>query len=80
MTGADAWLRKMFIYGRSSRYYRAAPAARALARAERRSLFRATVGSLRCGVADRARLFALLSAGVILHQLGRWGAGPIERA
>ena len=25
MTGATAWLRKMFIYGRSSRYYRAAP-------------------------------------------------------
>ena len=80
MTGAGAWLRKMFIYGQSSRYYRAAPAARALTGAERLRLFRATVGGMRGGIADRARLFALLSAGVALHRLGRWSASPIQHA
>jgi glycosyltransferase involved in cell wall biosynthesis len=77
MTDARAWLRKMFIYGRSSRYYRVAPAARTLSGAERLDLFRRTVRDQRCVLADRARLFALLAAGLALHLLGRWsGAEP----
>ena len=80
MTGAPAWLRKMFVYGRSSRYYRATAAARTLTRAERLELFRRTVRAQRCSAADRARLFLLLAAGVALHMLGRWSAGQPRRA
>jgi hypothetical protein len=79
MTDARAWLRKMFIYGRSSRYYRVAPAARTLSGAERLDLFRRTVRDQRCVLADRARLFALLAAGVALHLLGRWSAAEPRR-
>jgi hypothetical protein len=42
MTGPATWLRKMFIYGRSSRYYRAGTATRTLTRGERLALFRST--------------------------------------
>jgi glycosyltransferase involved in cell wall biosynthesis len=80
MTDARVWLRKMFIYGRSSRYYRAMPAARTLSGAERLDLFRRTVRDQRCALADRARLFALLAAGVALHLLGRWSSADPRRA
>ena len=43
MTGPATWLRKMFIYGRSSRYYRAGTATRNLTTGERLALFRRTV-------------------------------------
>ena len=77
MTGARVWLRKMFVYGRSSRYYRATPATRTLTGAERLDLFRRTVRGEGCALAECARLFALLAAGVALHLLGRWSAtGP----
>jgi hypothetical protein len=62
----------MFIYGRSSRYYRAAPAARMLTRSERIELFRRTIRSEQCSLSDRARLFTALALGVGLHLVGRW--------
>jgi hypothetical protein len=79
ITGTLAWLRKMFIYGRSSRYYRAAPGARMLTRAERLDLLRRTIRAECCSLTDRARLFAALSLGVALHLAGRWSAVEAPR-
>jgi glycosyltransferase involved in cell wall biosynthesis len=80
MTGALTWLRKMFIYGRTSRYYRAAPGPRMLTRSERIELFRRTIRSERCSLSDRARLFTALGLGVGLHLVGRWSAVEAPRA
>ena len=80
MTDARVWLRKMFIYGRSSRYYRAAAATRVLTRAERFEVFRRTIRAERFTFPDRARLLALLTAGVALHVLGSWSAARVRRA
>jgi glycosyltransferase involved in cell wall biosynthesis len=69
-----AWWRKMFIYGRSSRYYRSGPPTRALTNRERREVLRGTIRARGLSIAARALLSLLLGVGVGLHLVGRWTA------
>ena len=69
-----AWWRKMFIYGRTSWFYRSDPPTRALTNEERREVLRRTIRAERLSIAPRALLFAVLAIGVGLHLIGRWTA------
>jgi glycosyltransferase involved in cell wall biosynthesis len=80
ITGLWTWSRKMFIYGRSSWYYRAGPpTTRALTNEERREVLGRTFRAQGYSVGTRALLFILLGLGVALHLIGRWTAFGIRR-
>lgn len=78
VTGPGVWIRKMFIYGRTTRRYRPIVPTRSMTAAERSEVFRRTVRRHGYSRPKSAVLFMLLVAGVGAHLLGRWTA-PKER-
>jgi glycosyltransferase involved in cell wall biosynthesis len=72
IAGPSAWVRKMFIYGRTTRKYRPITPTRCMTATERLEVFLHTVRRHQYSRAKRILLFILLSLGVGAYLLGRW--------
>jgi len=71
LTGLGVWIRKMFIYGRTTRRYRPIVLTRSMRFVERSEVFRRTVRRHAYSLPKRIVLFVMLAAGVGAHLLGR---------
>jgi len=71
ITSHGAWIRKMFVNGRTASVYRPVVATRSMTEAERAEVFRRTIRRHGFSRAQSGLLFLLLAAGVAAHRLGR---------